>query len=300
MLCKQHSSSFGSGSFFKCEKEMGRKQLVVKRQAKHAMLEDTDPSGGVEKQPDSSNPSSESLPKTQTNAADLSLLTKVNKHSASSVIRRSQRIQNAVSPSQDKEIEPIIEEITLSEVEKENVPLDDEDKELPEPIQTQKSLEEKVEYLLQQIEEQRKTIEELNFKATKDSSPNGSPGGVDARYRNLFFESQKKIESLTNENHQLALKLERALGKLEAVCLYKTTLAHRRHQRALLPSFYMYESGACMISEGLKKMKEMILVTNLTRSTETAVNFSTQAFPSADAGAEPKASPKKKKSRTGK
>ncbi|KAL4352268.1 hypothetical protein GQ457_06G029330 [Hibiscus cannabinus] len=256
---------------------MGRKQLVVKRQAKHAMLEDRDPSGGVEKQPDSSNPSSESLPKTQTNAADLSLLTKANKHSASSVIRRSQRIQNAVSPSQDKEIEPIIEEITLSEVEKENVPLDDEDKELPEPIQTQKSLEEKVEYLLQQIEAQRKIIEELNFKATRDSSPNGSPGGVDARYRNLFFESQKKIESLTNENHQLALKLERALGKLEA-----------------------YESGACMISEGLKKMKEMILVTNLTRSTETAVNFSAQAFPSTDAGAEPKASPKKKKSRTGK
>ncbi|KAK9040904.1 hypothetical protein V6N11_016040 [Hibiscus sabdariffa] len=215
---------------------MGRKQLVVKRQAKHAMLEDRDPSGGVEKQPDSSNPSSESLPKTQTNAADLSLLTKANKHSASSVIRRSQQ-----------------------------------------PIQTQKSLEEKVEYLLQQIEAQRKIIEELNFKATRDSSPNGSPGGVDARYRNLFFESQKKIESLTNENHQLALKLERALGKLEA-----------------------YESGACMISEGLKKMKEMILVTNLTRSTETAVNFSTQAFPSTDAGAEPKASPKKKKSRTGK
>ncbi|KAK9040905.1 hypothetical protein V6N11_016040 [Hibiscus sabdariffa] len=238
---------------------MGRKQLVVKRQAKHAMLEDRDPSGGVEKQPDSSNPSSESLPKTQTNAADLSLLTKANKHSASSVIRRSQQ-----------------------------------------PIQTQKSLEEKVEYLLQQIEAQRKIIEELNFKATRDSSPNGSPGGVDARYRNLFFESQKKIESLTNENHQLALKLERALGKLEAVCLNKTILAHRCHQRALLPSYYMYESGACMISEGLKKMKEMILVTNLTRSTETAVNFSTQAFPSTDAGAEPKASPKKKKSRTGK
>ncbi|KAE8681589.1 FZO-like [Hibiscus syriacus] len=124
-----------------------------------------------------------------------------------------------------------------------------------------------------QIDEQLKTIEELNFKATKDSSPIGSPRGAVVRYRNLYFESQK-IESLMNENHQLALKLERALGKLEA-----------------------YENGASAISEGLKKMKETILVTNLTRSTETAVNFSTQAFPLMDAGAEPL---KKKKARTGK
>ncbi|KAE8692085.1 FZO-like [Hibiscus syriacus] len=138
-------------------------------------------------------------------------------------------------------------------------------------------MEEKVNHLLQQIDEQRKTIEELNFKATRSSSPTGSPRGADVRYRNLYFESQKKIESLMNENHQLALKLERALGKLEA-----------------------YENGACAISEGLKKMKEMILVTNMTRSTETAVNFSTQAFPSMDAGAEPKTNPKKKKARTGK
>ncbi|GMJ09120.1 hypothetical protein HRI_004581200 [Hibiscus trionum] len=255
---------------------MGRKQLV-KRQAKHPMLEAKDPSGGVEKKTDSSNPSFESLPKTQTNAADLSSLTKADKQSALSVVRRSQRIQSAVSPLQDKEIKGIIEEITQSEGVKDDVPLDDEDRELLESVQTQKSLEEKVDYLLHQIGEQQKTIEELNFKVTSDSSPNGSPRGVDTRYRNLYFESQKKIESLTNENHQLALKLERALGKLEG-----------------------YENGACAISEGLKKMKEMILVTNLTRSTETAVNFSTQAFPSMDAGAEPKASPKKKKTRTGK
>ncbi|KAK8702144.1 hypothetical protein V6N13_020512 [Hibiscus sabdariffa] len=265
---------------------MGRRPLVGKRPTKHPMLEAKDPTGGVEKQIESSIPSSENA-KTQTNSADLSSLANANRHTALSMVRRSQRIQNAVSPSQVKEFEHILEEITLSEGEKDDAPLDGDHKELPEPIQTQKSLEEKVGYLLQQIEEQRKTIEELNFKvfkffclyvncllqimATRDSSPTESSRGADVRYRNLYFESQKKIEFLTNENHQLALKLERALGKLEA-----------------------YEN------EGLKKMKEMILVTNLTRSTETAVNFSTQAFPSMDAGAEPKTSPKKKKARTGK
>ncbi|KAH1081346.1 hypothetical protein J1N35_021107 [Gossypium stocksii] len=273
---------------------MGKKPIARKRQGKGTTAMPKDPSGGVEKQPESSNPLSqnanlqpkkrnppletvESQPKTQTNSADLSSLTKVKKHGPLYAVRRSERLQAAISPSQDKEIERLIDEITLSEGEKDEVPLDHEDGELPEPIQTQMTMEEKFDYLFQQIEELRKTLETLKFKATRDSSPTGSPRAADVRYRNLYFESQKKIEALTNENHQLALKLERALGKLEA-----------------------YDNGACAASEGLKEMKEMILLTNLTRSTETAVNFSTQTFPSMDGGAEAIASPKRKKLRTGK
>ncbi|MBA0741561.1 hypothetical protein Gogos_014703 [Gossypium gossypioides] len=273
---------------------MGKKPIARKRQGKGttAMLQPKDPSGGVEKQPESSNPLSqnailqpkkrnppletvESQPKTQTNSADLSSLTKVKKHGILYAVRRSERLQAVISPSQDKEIERLIDEITLSEGEKDEVPLDHEDGELPQPIQTQMTMEEKFDYLFQQIEELQKTLETLKFKATRDSSPTGSPRAADVRYRNLYFESQKKIEALTNENHQLALKLERALGKLEA-----------------------YDNGACAASEGLKKTKEMILVANLTRSTETAVNFSTQTFPSMDGGAEAIASPRRKKPRT--
>ncbi|MBA0832023.1 hypothetical protein Goarm_016439 [Gossypium armourianum] len=247
---------------------MGKKPIARKRQGKGttAMLQPKDPSGGVEKQPESSNPLSqnailqpkkrnppletvESQPKTQTNSADLSSLTKVKKHGILYAVRRSERLQAVISPSQDKEIERLIDEITLSEGEKDEVPLDHEDGELPQPIQTQMTMEEKFDYLFQQIEELQKTLETLKFK----------------------------IEALTNENHQLALKLERALGILEA-----------------------YDNGACAASEGLKKMKEMILVANLTRSTETAVNFSTQTFPSMDGGAEAIASPRRKKPRTGK
>ncbi|XVF32585.1 hypothetical protein REPUB_Repub17cG0094800 [Reevesia pubescens] len=274
---------------------MGRRPLAQKRQGKALMAaskaEVKEPFGGVEKQPESSNPSSEQatlqtekpnshletiepLPETQTISADLPSVTRAKKHIALTVVRRSQRLQCAATPSQDKDIERIIEEITMSESEKDEEPLNLEEGKLPEPILIQKSLEEKVDYLLQQFEEQQKTIEALKFKITRDSSPTpmGSPKAADVRYRNLYFESQKKLEALADEKHQLALKLERALGKLE-----------------------VYENGTCVFSEGLEKMKDMILVTNLTRATETAVNFPSQALPSIDAGTEAKTTAKRKK-----
>ena len=94
----------------------------------------------MEKQPESSNPSSEQAklqfekpnphletiepqPKTQTNSADLSRVTKAKKHTAFTMVRRSQRLQSAVTPSQNKDIERIIKEITLSESEKDKEPL---------------------------------------------------------------------------------------------------------------------------------------------------------------------------------
>ncbi|XWS31586.1 hypothetical protein CRYUN_Cryun23aG0088900 [Craigia yunnanensis] len=251
----------------------------------------TDPSGGVEKQPENPNPSSEQAklqseksnpqleiiepqPKTQTNSADLSSIAKAKKHIALSMVRRSQRLQSAATSSQDKDIERVIEEMTMSECEKNEEPLNLEEAKLPEPILMHKSLEEKVDYLLQQFEEQ-KTIEALKFKVTRDSSPTGSPKAADVRYRNLCFDSQKKIEALTDENHQLALKLERALGKLEA-----------------------YENGARVFSEGLEKVKDVILITNLTRATENAVNFSSRAFTSMNAGAGAKTTAKRKRLRS--
>ncbi|XWS31584.1 hypothetical protein CRYUN_Cryun23aG0088900 [Craigia yunnanensis] len=272
---------------------MGRRPLAQKRLGKvpAATPEVTDPSGGVEKQPENPNPSSEQAklqseksnpqleiiepqPKTQTNSADLSSIAKAKKHIALSMVRRSQRLQSAATSSQDKDIERVIEEMTMSECEKNEEPLNLEEAKLPEPILMHKSLEEKVDYLLQQFEEQ-KTIEALKFKVTRDSSPTGSPKAADVRYRNLCFDSQKKIEALTDENHQLALKLERALGKLEA-----------------------YENGARVFSEGLEKVKDVILITNLTRATENAVNFSSRAFTSMNAGAGAKTTAKRKRLRS--
>ncbi|XVE73143.1 hypothetical protein DITRI_Ditri11bG0093800 [Diplodiscus trichospermus] len=271
---------------------MGRRPLAQKRQAKAptttAEPEVMDPSRGGEKQPESSNPSSEQAnlqseksnphldtiepqPNTQTNSTDLSSLTKAKKGVALSVVRKSQRLPRAVTRSQDKDIERIIEEITMSESEDEE-PLNIEEGKIPEPISMEKRLEENIDYLLRQFEEQQKAVEALKLKVTRDPSPNGSPRSEHVRYRNLYFDSQKKVEALTDEKHQLALKLERALGKLEA-----------------------YENGACVFSEGLEKMKDVILVTNLTRTAETAVNFSSQAFTSMDAGAKAKPAAKRKR-----
>ncbi|XVF21779.1 hypothetical protein REPUB_Repub12eG0119500 [Reevesia pubescens] len=276
---------------------MGRRPPAQKRQGNAPTAtskpEATDRSGGLEKKPESSNPSSEltklqskksnpqletieAQTETQTNSADLSSVTKAKKNIDLTMVRRSQRLQSAATPSQDNDIERVIEEITMSESEKDEEPLNLEGK-LPEPILVQKSLEEKIDYLLQQFEEQQKTIEALKFKGTRDSSPTGSPRAEDLRYRNFYFDSQKKIEALTDENHQLALKLEHALGKLEA-----------------------YENGACIFSEGLNKMKDMILVTNLTRMTDTAVNFSSQTVPAVDANAKAKPGAKRKKLGTSK
>ncbi|KAK6260101.1 hypothetical protein SCA6_014575 [Theobroma cacao] len=269
---------------------MGRRPLAQKlqRKATTSKPDIADPSGGVEKQPDSSNPSSEKelqFEKTnpqletiepQTKSADLSSVTKAKKHIAGTKLRRSGRLYSAGTP-QDKDIDRIIEEMTLTESEKDEEPLNFEGGKLPEPTLTNKSLEEKVDYLLQQFEEQQKTIEELKLKVTIDSSPTGSPRAADTRYRNLYFGSQKKIEALTDENRQLSLKLEHALGKLEA-----------------------YENGARVFSEGLDKLKDMILVTNLAKATERAVNLSSQAFTSVDAGAEAKTGAKRKRVLAGK
>ncbi|XVF72412.1 hypothetical protein PTKIN_Ptkin12aG0119500 [Pterospermum kingtungense] len=212
-------------------------------------------------------------PNAQRNSADISSITQAKRSIALSVVRRSQRLHGAATP-QDKDIEHIIEEMTMSESEKDEEPINLEEGKLPEPIFMQKRLEEKFDYLLQQFEELKKTTAASKFKFTRDSSPTECPRAADVRYRNLYFDSQKKIEALTDENHQLALKLERALGKLEA-----------------------YENGACIFSEGLEKMKDVILVTNLTRATETAVKFSSQAFTSKDAGAEEKTAAEKKRAR---
>lgn len=98
----------------------------------------------------------------------------------------------------------------------------------------------------------------MSKQVTKKSFLSGSPSRVDIRYKNLYIDSQKKVlvtcdlvkhllfvyisffvisfsslmfflvlfffphmqvESLTEENKQLAMKLETAICKVEAVCL---------------------------------------------------------------------------------
>lgn len=128
----------------------------------------------MEKQPESSNLSPEQAtlqseksspletmdpqPKTQ---ANLSAIALAKNHSN---LRRSTRLHSEAPSSQDKDIEMVIEDITMSESEEDGEPLDPEEGNLQEPMLVQKSLEEKVDHLFRQFEELKKTSEALKSK----------------------------------------------------------------------------------------------------------------------------------------
>ncbi|XP_021890211.1 uncharacterized protein LOC110808888 isoform X5 [Carica papaya] len=160
------------------------------------------------------------------------------------------------------------------------------------------SLEEKVNYLLQKSIEHQEIIEEFKFKVTRDSVFCKSPSAADTRYKKLYINSQKKVESLKDENRELALKLEAALAKVEAV----ESLKNENYRLTLkldttLAKLEACEKGATNVPEVLEKVKDMMVVSHLTsavgnveifeleklkntmkRAAETAVNVSYQAM----------------------
>ncbi|XP_021805692.1 uncharacterized protein LOC110749813 isoform X2 [Prunus avium] len=182
-----------------------------------------------EPQPEGPNPSSEQMdqqhenaspPLEETNSMHMmqekstkSSHSKKRPKQLNSVVRRSLRIRNCDMPVQNQNIEPVIENISDSEMEEEQPPLEEQ------PTLGEKSMEEKIDYLIQLVETQN-----------------------------------SKIEALKNENHELSLKLEVALGKLEG-----------------------YEKGTCAFSGVMEKMKDVILVSALSKATERVVNVSSQA-----------------------
>lgn len=193
-----------------------------------------------------------------------------------SVIRRSERIQNAVLPYENRNIEPVVQEIPVSESENEDEPPAEGRKHLDEPNSGEQNLQGKVDYIVKLLESQERTIKALKAKNDENPLLNEGLSPVDVRYKNLYLESQKKIQALMDENHQLTQKLETALCKVEA-----------------------YEKGNRNFSEVLEKMKDVILVSNLTKVTETAVNASSQAIrdamsPSTGRQAKPSAAKRKK------
>ncbi|XP_022155570.1 uncharacterized protein LOC111022677 isoform X2 [Momordica charantia] len=177
------------------------------------------------------------------------------KKSYPSVIRRSERIQNVVQPYQNRDIEPVVEEIAVSDSEKEDEPLAQGEKELDEPTSCEQNLHGKIDYVVKLLETQGRAIKNL---LSESLSP------TEVRYKSLYIESQKKkwylidscqVQTLMDENQQLTQKLETALCKVEA-----------------------YEKGNQNFSEVLEKLKDVMLVSNLTKVTETAVNASSQAI----------------------
>ncbi|PSS06383.1 Processed lymphoid-restricted membrane protein [Actinidia chinensis var. chinensis] len=175
----------------------------------------------------------------------------------SSIIRRSERLRHVAPTAQNQETEPVVEEVNLCESEKEDEPLifcesAKEDgpfieENTPESMTPEWSLEERINYLVQ-------AVEELKSKATKRHIESDSPA-ANLNYKSMYIDSQKKIEALTSENFELSKKLEVALGKMEA-----------------------YGEANRVCSEILNKLKDLLAFSNLAKATETAISISSQAI----------------------
>ncbi|CAN6690663.1 unnamed protein product [Malus baccata var. baccata] len=192
----------------------------------------------VEQHPENASPKTNSNLRMQEKSAKPSHSRKrVKQYNA--IVRRSLRIRNSVTPVQNGDIEPVYETVSESETE-------DEQPLLEEPpvngtnleegqTSGDKSMEEKMDYLLQ-------LLEKMNSKENKRSP--GFSESPEKRYKSLYIDSQKKVisvcrhelsillsrnitfrppvqmEALTNENHELTSKLEVAHAKLEGVRLF--------------------------------------------------------------------------------
>ncbi|XP_042517242.1 uncharacterized protein LOC122091394 isoform X2 [Macadamia integrifolia] len=167
-----------------------------------------------------------------------------------------------ISCTQTKDIEPVTENIDLSGSDEE----DHQDEERHHPMEEKKmqeedsgirNLEGKIDYLTLLLEAQEKNHEAKSMGVdTGFQSPNLCCADIKARakkdeYKIMYIDSQKKIERLQEENHQLAMKLENALGKLQA-----------------------YEKGHTVFSETIEKLKDAMLISTITKTTEMMLGLS--------------------------
>lgn len=96
------------------------------------------------------------VPKTSKSSASLSVRKKASMNK-SLIVRRSVRLQNLIPPAQNREIGPIVEHLNLVESERE----DDEphvEESTPNPIPTEKSLEDKIDRLAETIEKLKSMV----------------------------------------------------------------------------------------------------------------------------------------------
>ncbi|KAJ4954996.1 hypothetical protein NE237_011779 [Protea cynaroides] len=185
---------------------------------------------------------------------------------AYTVLRCSKRLQNAISCTQGKDIEPVVETIDLRGSDEEDHQDKEqnhsyEEKKLPEEDSSFLNLEGKIDYLTLLLEAQEKYHEAMKsmgadtcFHPQNLSSSDIKSQVKKDKYKQLYINSQKKIETMQEENRQLAVKLEIARGKLEA-----------------------YEKGHSLFSETIERLKDAMLISTLTKTTEMMFGHSSRA-----------------------
>ncbi|XP_017222150.1 uncharacterized protein LOC108198888 isoform X1 [Daucus carota subsp. sativus] len=159
--------------------------------------------------------------------------------------RRSSRLQSLFQPAKDVEVDTCVEHINLVESEMDDgTDIDEAEKELEpfaeeaEAIPEGKSLEDRVDELLGDVEVLKNKVNSGDFSSKGSSSLN---------YKGLYIYSQKKVDALTKENIQLQNQLQIAQLKIEA-----------------------YDN---MKDDVLDKLKDAIMVTNMSKATDAVVNL---------------------------
>ncbi|KAF6175663.1 hypothetical protein GIB67_022665 [Kingdonia uniflora] len=185
------------------------------------------------------------------------------------VPRRSQRrIQMSTSSSHEQDSVPVIENIEASDTEDNPQYTYEETTALKvKAILNGKKMEEKIDNLILLLMEQGKAINELVTKVAEGCSFEESPSLNVLKskmklnkYKNMYIDAQKKIGDLREQNAKLSMKLEVALAKLESVWSFDLT--------------YSYEKGQMVLSEAMKNMKDGLLMSSLTKSTEMVLGLS--------------------------
>ncbi|XP_047333821.1 uncharacterized protein LOC124937579 [Impatiens glandulifera] len=175
------------------------------------------------------------------------------KRAIMSVIRKSGRIHKKVTQSTSKMVEKnVIEEIRISESDKDDGHLNNDGKSgLPEIQKTVdgRTLEEKVEYLLQVVDQ---LLKKPNVSNDQYPRKNTSLKGLKS------IDAQKEIESLKEENNQLCKKLDIAVGKLEAYGEGNRVLLDTLKEVILSPSQAMPTNTLLLPAAKDAKMDEVV------------------------------------------
>ncbi|KAG7014438.1 hypothetical protein SDJN02_24615 [Cucurbita argyrosperma subsp. argyrosperma] len=196
-------------------------------------------------------------------------------------IRRSERIQNS-TPLNFK-IQNVIEEINLSESDKEDELPTDHEKSSPSPSKENgwpelmmgtRRFEAKIDYILKLFETHGHTLDSIKTEVIKRSFLTETVPTPDMNYKSMYIASQKKIEELAEENRVLTKKLENAHELFEA-----------------------YKNGNRDAFEMLEKLKDVVLISNGLRaseSTQATSQVEPDKVPGLDADNVPPSSKRKK------
>ncbi|KAK4273121.1 hypothetical protein QN277_021582 [Acacia crassicarpa] len=230
---------------------MGRKPIAAKLLAESSMpknspsLGKSEPSPAREKEKGKSELKQNSTPRRKRKSGYFS-----------PTLRRSQR-KTPVLVTSNHDIETNVEDIPDSENENDKTDTQMEKVSEPDANLSEPCLREKVDYILQRLQVLEKITESLQAKVDENIDLGKTPSSASAAHR-AFTGSQNKLEALREENWQLTVKLETALGKVEVL-----------------------EKQCDVLVELLGEWKDVIVITNLSKNTEAAFKASAQAIENA-------------------